>query len=190
MTRLGVPTEVDTAVDQPHVTYLLFIELALDSGTQRLVSAPHDVDWDGFTWTAAQGLGTIEPLQETGSQARGLAFTLSHVPAGALASAMDPNLQGRPVKIHFGVLDAAGTLQVDRAVWQGSLDVASIKDGASSGVIRFTAEHAGIAWQQSSGLLMSHEDQQVLHPGDKFFEYGAQMSEAVITWPGKEFFRQ
>ena len=46
-------------------------------------------------------------------------------------------------------------------------------------VIQVTAEHALIAWQQPSGALFSDAEQQLRSPGDKFFEFAAQMAEAA-----------
>ena len=77
-----------------------------------------------------------------------------------------------------------------RAVWTGSLDVMSISDGADSAVIQVTAEHALIAWQQPRGALFSDAEQQMRHPGDKFFEFAAQMAEPTLVWPDNSFFKQ
>ena len=45
-----------------------------------------------------------------------------------------------------------------------------------------------LAWQTPSGKLFSDQEQQAQHPGDRFFEYAAQMAEVTIAWPNKSFF--
>lgn len=192
MSRTGLAPEFVTAVAQPHVTMLLLIELYLDGGTQYLASTPHDVVWSGNTYVAAQGIGTIEPTTETDTEARGLTFTLAAHGSANLAGAFE-DVQGRAVILRLGVVDettAPPTLRVDPNVWSGTLDVTTIDDNPAAPVIRVTAEHSMLAWQQPPGHLFSHQQQQVVDPTDLFFEHAAALSEATIVWPDKSFFRQ
>lgn len=187
MTR-GVDSEFATAVQQPHVTFLVLCELYLDGGTQYLASTPHNVDWGGHTYLAAQGIGTIEPTTETATEARGLTFTLSAVQSASLASAFEP-VQGRKAILRLGIVDG-GVLRVDPNVWSGTLDVLTIVDQAGNPAITVTAEHAMLAWQQPSGQLFSHQDQLAIDDTDMFFEHAAAMAETTLQWPNKVFFRQ
>jgi len=192
MSRSGLSTEFLAAIDQPHVTFLLLLELYLDGGTQYLASTPHDVDWDGQTYVAAQGIGTIEPTVETDTEARGLTFTLSAVGSANLAGAFE-EIQGRKVILRLGIVDHSTdppVLRVDPNVWSGALDVTTVDDTPGAPVIRVTAEHSMLAWQQPPGQLFSHQDQQDIDATDLFFEHAAALSEATIVWPDKSFFRQ
>lgn len=180
------------ALLQSHVTMLVMVELYLDAGTQYLASTPHDVIWNGNTYVAAQGIGTIEPTTETDTEARGLTFTLSAVGAANLAGAFE-DVQGRQVIVRLGIVDTLTnppTLRVDPNVWQGALDVTTIDDTPGAPLIRVTAEHAMLAWQQPSGRLFSDAGQREVDPTDDFFEYAAEMAEATLKWPDKSFFRQ
>lgn len=183
----GLDTNLALALKADHVTHFLLIELGFDTGTQYLTSLPHDVDYGGHTWVSAQAVGTVEPITETDAGAQGLAFTLSGVPVSAIAGALTEAVQGRPVNVALVVLEGT-TFRVDPSVWSGNFDVMTIDDSAAP-VIRVTAEHAMIGWAQPSGLMFSDADQQRLHPGDRFFEFAAQMSQATITWPHKSFFK-
>lgn len=185
----GLDADLVLACKADHVSSFLLIELGFDSGTQYLTSLPHDVDYDGHTWVSAQAVGTVEPITETDAGAQGLAFTLSGVPVSAIAGALTEAVQGRPVNVALVLLEGT-TFRVDPSVWTGQFDVMTVDDQAAGPVIRVTAEHAMIGWAQPSGLLFSDADQQRLHPGDKFFEFAAQMSQATIVWPDKKFFRQ
>ena len=184
----NVDTAFNAAARAPHVTMLVLVELYLDAGTQYLASTPHDVEWDGRTYVAAQGIGTIEPTTETATEARGLTFTLSAVGSANLAGAFEP-IQGRKVIVRLGIVDA-GVLRVDPNVWQGALDVTTIDDTPGAPVIRVTAEHAMLAWQQPTGQLYSDQDQRAVDPADAFCEFVAAMAEATLVWPGKAFFKQ
>ena len=81
-------------------------------------------------------------------------------------------------------------LRVDPNVWSGALDVTTIDDTPGAPVIRVTAEHAMLAWQQPSGELFSHQQQLAIDATDLFFEYAASMAEATLVWPDKSFFKQ
>lgn len=189
MARLNIPGPLATALAQSHVTAFLLLELAFDSGTQRLAALPFDVVVEGQTYTAAQGIGTIEAIKETGAQAAGLAFTLSAVPSAAIASVLTEPLQGRRVTVKLAVVDGS-TLRIDPVVWQGTLDVPTITDGGDVAQIRITAEHAMLRWQNPTGQLYSHADQALRDPADLFFEFGSRVAKDTLVWPAKEFFRQ
>lgn len=178
-------TETAANLDAAHLTAFPLIELQLSSGTQYLAGVPFDVAWNGQTWLAALGLGTIEPIVETDSERAGLAFTLTAVPGSAIAMALTEDVQGRIVIVRLATLDAAGVLRVDTNCWQGLLDVMSIDDGAPLAQIRVTAEDMLIAWEEPAGLRMNHADQQRLAPTDLFFEYQSSLVGATITWPSR-----
>lgn len=189
MSNRNLSPELAAALAAAHVEYLFLVEFGWDSGTQYLTTAPFDIDWNGHTYVAAGHVGAIEPITETDSEARGLRLTLSGVPESAIAGALTEPTQGRSVVLRLGVV-ADGGLLVDPNVWKGTLDVPTIDDQAGPATITITAEHQLLAWQQPSGLLYSHEDQQQIAPGDMFFEFAAQMAEATVVWPDKSFFKR
>jgi hypothetical protein len=175
------------AAARPHVTYFLLVELGLTSGTIRLASTPHDVEYGGHVYTAAQGIGTIEPVSETSTTLEGLRFTLAGATSASLASFFTEPIQGRPVVLRLGIVREDGTVVYDPNIWSGALDVPQLVDGAQP-VITVTAEHEMLAWQQPSGALFSHQEQQLIDPTDLFFEFAAEISERVLVWPSKEAF--
>ena len=189
MSRTSLSGDMLTALAAANVTNFVLLELDFDGGTVYLCDLPFDVSWNSNTYQAAQGIGTIEPITETDQEARGIVLTLSAVNQAAIAQALTEEVQGREALIRLAVVDGT-TLRVDPCVWRGVMDVMTIEDDGKEPVIRVTAEHQMIAWQQPSGALFSDAEQQERHPGDKFFEFAAQMAEATIVWPGKDFFKQ
>jgi len=188
----GVDSNFTATARRSHVTQLVLVELYLDAGTQYLASTPHDVDWGGHTYLATQGIGTIEPTTETATEARGLTFTLSAVGSANLAGAFE-HIQGRKAIVRLMLLDDSTeppTPRVDPSVWEGALDVTTVDDTPGAPVIRVTAEHAMLAWQQPPGQLFSDQDQRAIDSGDAFFQYAADMAEATLVWPDKSFFRK
>jgi hypothetical protein len=186
-TNLDAPTLAALAAAQVEMFYML--ELDFDGGTIYLADLAFDVEWNGNTYQAALGIGTIEPIEETDTQAKGLTLTMAAVNQASIATALTEEIQGRALRLRLAIVDGT-TLRVDPGVWAGSMDVMTIEDNGADPVIRVTAENQMIAWQQPSGALFSDPEQKERFPGDRFFEFVAQMSEANVVWPGKEFFKQ
>lgn len=188
MSRSSLDSNLLAALEAANVTMFVLVELNFDSGRVYLCDLAFNVPWNGNTYLAAQGIGTIEPITETDTEARGIVMTLSAVNQAAIAQALTEDIQGREALIRLAVVDGT-TLRVDPNVWQGVMDVMTIEGNGQQPVIRVTAEHQMIAWQQPSGSLFSDAEQQLRNPGDRFFEYAAQVAEATIVWPNASFFK-
>ena len=169
-----------------HVVAFPLVEMQLATGTLYICGAAHDVTWGGNTYISARGLGDIEAITETDSEIKGLAFTLQGVTPDIIALALADQSQGRPVTVRLAALSGT-TLEVDSNVWSGYIDTLSVIDGPQP-VVRVTAEHRLISWQQTQPLRFSDADQQRLHPGDRFFQHAEQTLTKTLVWPSKEFF--
>ena len=190
MSRENVPSAMITALAAANVKMFAMLELAFDSGTLYLCDLPFNVDWNGNTYLSAQGIGKIEAVTETDAEARGLVFTLSAVNQAIIASALTEDVQGRAAILRLAVVDGS-TLRVDPNVWSGVMDVMTIEvENLQEPVVRVTAEHQLIAWKQASGALFSDAEQQARNPGDKFFEYAADVANQTIIWPTAEALQQ
>ncbi len=178
----------ETALDASHLAQVVFLELQFKSGTSYLCSREHNLSWNGFTWLGAGRVGSIEPVGEGGPlEARGVAMTLSAIPAGALATALDPSeYKNRICRFWFGLLDlssaAAITVVADPVgPFLYRMDTLRFVVGTER-ALRLTAESRLADWQRPRTIRYNDADQQKLHPGDKFFEYIEQMAEATIEW--------
>lgn len=189
MTGRSLDSNFAAAMQAGHVEAFVMVEMDLTSGFLRVCGLPFSFTYGGNVYLGVGGLGSVQQILETDAEVRGLAFTLSGVPESVISLVHTEDVQGRPVKMMLAVLDGT-TVYVDQAVWQGELDVMTIDESGAQSVINVTAEHTLTAWEEPNVLLYSNEDQQRLYPGDKFFEYAAQMAQATIVWPGKEFFEQ
>lgn len=187
MSRINLDAPTQAKLLEAHITCFMLAEFGFTSGTQYLTDTPFNVTVGSQVYTAAQGLGTIEPITETSTEAKGIAFTMSGVSQSAVAGALTENVQGRPITLKLAIVDGT-TLRIDPCVWAGRFDVMSIDDGQMA-TIRVTAEHSLIAWSQPKGTLGTHADQQIRSISDLFFRYEAEMAEKVITWPNKSFFK-
>lgn len=188
MSRSNIDGNTLAALQAANVAMFVLVEFDFDSGRVYLCDLAFDVDWNGHTYQAAQGIGTIEPITETDSEARGIVLTLSAVNQASIAAALTEDVQGRECLIRLAIVDGS-TLRVDPNVWSGVLDFMSVEGSRDQPLIRVTAEHQMIAWKQPSGALFSDAEQQQRHAGDKFFEFAAQVAEATIVWPAASYFK-
>lgn len=189
MSRTNLSSEMAEKLAAANVTAFFLVEFGFDAERVYLADLPFDVEWEGQTYSGAQHIGRIEPFTETDSEARGLQLTLSAVTQASIAAALTEEVQGREVLLRLVIVDGT-TLRTDPCVWRGVMDVMGIEDDGQHPVIRVTAEHEFIAWQQPSGALFSDPEQQEEHPGDKFFEFAAQIADATIAWPSAAFFKK
>lgn len=168
MSARNLTSGLQTALQQPHVPYFPLLKMVFDSQTLYLSGTDFDVDYDGQTWLAARGIGSIEKIVETGSSIEGMRFTLFGVSDESLAEVQQEKYQGREVTILWAFLDGA-TLHVDPTAWQGRLDVPAIAMGENNSTITVTAEHRMAAWMRPLPLLFNHADQIRIDPSDNFF---------------------
>lgn len=189
MSRENLDAPTLAALAAANVQMFVLVELDFDGGRVYLCDLPFDVVWNGNTYSGASAIGGVEPITETDAEARGVSFTLSGVPAASIATALGEDVQGREALLRIAIVDGT-TLRVDPCVWQGLMDVMTLDDNGQQPVIRVTAEHQAIAWQQPSGAMFSDAEQQARYAGDKAFEFAAQIAEATIVWPSAAFFRQ
>lgn len=180
---------VTSALAAPHVIRFPLVDLFFDAGTTYVCGAAHDVVYNGHTYSTLLGLGGVEPIEETDAEVKGLAFVLSGVPQSSIAIALSTEVQGRAVIVRMAFIDSAGVLQVDDNLWTGYLDQMLVNDDVPSATIRVTAEHKMARYDQPKIVRFSNEDQQVISAGDKYWEFAPQVSEQVIYWPSKEFFK-
>ena len=186
MSRPGLTAGVIAAVAQDHVNWFPLVKMEFDSAAIYVAGTDFDVDYGGQTWLAARGLGSIDPIVESGDEIAGLKFTLAGVSTASIAEAQTEKYQGRPVTVLWCCVDSSGTLNVDPAAWQGRMDVPTIERSQGTCTISITAEHRMVDWQRPRKLLFNHADQQRIAPGDNFFLGLEAMAEKNIVLFSKE----
>lgn len=172
------------------VPLVVLIEMDLTTPL-NLNTSNLDLVVSGTTYYGTKGVGTIEPIQETDAEVRGLSFELSGVPSTMLALAMLEPVQGKAVRIKVAMLDPATYQVVDvRQRWAGMLDTMTIEESETSSTIKVSAEHAGIDLLRPITSLYSDAEQQRLYPGDLSLQYISDQSDQQIVWPAADWFRK
>ena len=192
MTRT-VSGAVATALAQPNVGVVLFVEMLFDGAPLRVCSAGFDLSWNGETWLGVGQLGAVEEVRETESgEVTGLAFVLSGVPSASIALALGTVYQRRVVNVYVGFLNLPShAILADPVLeWSGLIDQMTVVDDGATSVIRITAENELFDFARPHVLYWSDEDQQKLYPGDTGLRFAKQLNERQLVWPTAEFFRR
>ncbi|WP_313818721.1 hypothetical protein [Cupriavidus sp.] len=181
MTR---PLDIATAaaVRAAHVPLLHLVQLDF-STPLRLCTAGYDVVWNGSTWLGVGMVGSIEPIQEQATlEAIGVNMTLSGVPADLVAATLAEHYQGRPCQIWVAPLreDLQIVTQPVR-LFSGRMDTMDTEVGETA-TITLSAESRMVSWDKARVRRYNNEDQQSRYPGDRGFEFVAQMVEKDLLW--------
>jgi hypothetical protein len=176
----AVLAELSAGVIRPAV----FVESQFPSGWVRLWTGLGEITWGGRTWAGAGTLLGIGDIEETTDVvATGTTITLSGVPTDLVSLCINDARQGLPGQVYLGFLTGAGAVIADPVLaFAGRLDVPSISDGADRCEIQITYESRLIDLNRAREWRYTHESQQQISPGDRFYEYVAGLQEREIRW--------
>ncbi|WKB52316.1 hypothetical protein [Eleftheria terrae] len=150
-----------------------------------------DLQWNGSTWRGAAGIGSIDVIEDSPGEIKGLSLELSAVHASDIALALAEPLQGRPVEIRTAIFDPDSLQVLDAPVeWAGRLDTAALAESGGAARMAVTAEHIGIDLLRSTVMRYSDAEQRRLFPGDRGLEYVSDQAEQNIVWPAASFHRR
>lgn len=143
----------------------------------------------GVTYFGTAGLGTIEPITESGSDLTQLSFTMAGVQPTSLALALEEPVRGKAVRMKLAIFNATTGALIDTSLrYAGTLDTMSIADARDSSQITVTSEAAELSLLRPAGIYFNDSDQQALHPGDPSLQYVNDQSDEEIVWPASTYF--
>lgn len=194
-----LPAAVETSIAQNTAALFVFFKLEFGDGTLYLHAGEGAIDWGGFTWLGAGRVGQIELMKENEAGAvPGFILSISGTITAYIAEALGTQYRGRPVTCYvgFGALPDLTLIDTPTVENGGKMDTMPIhiktdpETGARSAVIAVTVENEMFDFDRPNPWLWSNEAQQKAHPGDRFLEYVAQMSDRQIIWPNREWFKR
>lgn len=181
MTR-NIDAATVAAIKGPHVPYVYFVQLDF-SVPMRLCTAGYDMAWNGFQWLGVGLVGSIDPIQEQATlEAIGVSMSISGVPSDLIAITLTEQYQGKPCQIWVAPLaEDLQLLSQPIKVFSGRLDTMDTDVGETA-TITVSAESRMVAWDKAKVRRYNNEDQQSRYPGDRGFEFVAQMVEKQLLW--------
>lgn len=167
----------------PVVRPVILAALDWPSGMVRLASPPFDIVMDGQTYRGVGDLGSIGVVEEgTETRSYGLTLSITGIRPEYLTEVTTNPIQGRPVLLHFGLVDESHSLiGTPLQIWGGRMDVATIELGQTA-TITVTAESRLVDWERPRVRRYTHEDQQASFPADMGLEFVSSMSEIELVW--------
>lgn len=181
------------------------VDLDFDSAPLYLWSGYGDLVIDDKTYLGAGQFLDISSIAETTEmEAKGASITMSGIPSGFLALALQEPYQGRECRIYFGVvLGSKGILQESGSfllledgglfltedsgvnlteIFSGELDQMNIEENVDSAIITVTAENVLIKLSRPVIRRFTNEDQKSRFPNDLGLEYLASLQDKEIFW--------
>ncbi len=160
------------------------LEFEFDEGVMRLFSGYGELLWNGETWYGSGDLLNISLAEETKDiEAKTTVFELTGAPDSVVARALSTPYSGRPCRVWNALFDSDGALISDPTrSFSGKMDTMPIFDDPEKPIIRLTAESNLVVLTAAKERRYTHEDQQIDHPGDMFFEFVVQMQDKEINW--------
>lgn len=182
MSTREMSAAMEAALEADIIYPIYFFEIGFASDTLRFWTGFGDFDWNGETWS---GVGWILGFSETEETAetRATTFTIGSPATTALVAAALANFRkNRPVTIWQGLKAADGSLIEDPIVIAaGFTDISEIDTNPESPRIRIRCETRITDLERARVRRYTHEDHQIDHPGDLFFQFAAQV-DGVLTW--------
>lgn len=185
-----VAAPAQAVLDGSTPVIVAFIEMLLSSPL-RLNTSAVTIDWNARSWLGAGLLGTIEEIDDTPNESKGLRFMLSGVPSSMLAIALGEQVRNKPCTIWFAILDPTTHAVLDAVqAWAGTLDQLPITQTGDTCTITATAEHAGANFARPKPLRYTDADQQRLYPGDTSLRFVVSQANHQDVWPAAAYFKQ
>lgn len=184
---LTIPSNAQNSIASPQVVICLLISIEFASGTVYLTDAPINLIYGGNTYIGAGEIINIEfPEEENSLSANGLSLTFTGCDAAIVAIAMTEHVQGRSISVRLAAFDYASRQIIDAYTeWTGRVDQMICQESGDSASILLTAENRLADWSRPRLRRYTDADQQAEYPGDKGFEYVAQMVDQEIVWPDR-----
>ena len=184
-----------TALAQPVVLPIVFVEVLFTSGALRVHSGYGSLTLNGNTFTGAGAMLGVSSITENADLAsNGATFSLAGIDPAFIAAFLQEHYQGRSVKawLAFFAADGSGALLSDPyEFFTGRLDTATITEDGTTATISAEAESELIDLERSRARRYTHEGMRQLYPSEMGFEYVEGLENRALLWgkvyrPGEE----
>lgn len=168
------------ALQQSVVAPFRAVELFFPSGTLRFWTGSGERNIRGDVYYGVAPLLQFEDATESGAiEANGGKVAMSGITPDLLALALKEQYQGSVANLYFGEKSVASDMV---HIGSGTVDQMPIDDNAESITIFITIENVLIDLERPRVWRYTHADQQLLYPGDKAFEFVADIQDARIKF--------
>ena len=170
--------------------YIPTTSVAVYGDTIALNTSNRDVQYAGINFRGAYGLGSINQVEDSPGEIKGLSFQLSAASSVSVSLALDGAdlWQGCPVNLYTTLLDT-NFFPIDPTLeWSGFGDTLSLEETGANSILNATAESSAVDLLRSSVFTISDADQRTIDPTDRAFEYITSQVDKPVVWPSREWF--
>lgn len=159
-----------------------FAELNFDGGTERLHTWRGNLTVDGNVFVGLGELVGVGNIVEGGGlSAEGITLRATGLTNKWLQIARDEHVHGRTARLWFGMLDDDYALIADPdGPYLLRMDAMEITRDDETGTVFLKLQTLAVLWSQANIRRCTDEDQQNVHPGDRFFEFMPEMAEKEL----------
>lgn len=182
MTR-ALDASQSAALAAAHTSGVAFVQLDFTS-TLRLSTLPYNFPWNGYTWTGAGQLGSIDEIGENiDLQARGVALTLTGIDPSLVSTALGEQYQGKQCQIWYCPLnpDNGQLIGTPIRIFAGRIDTMDIEVGEKA-AITLNAESRLIDFFRPRISRYTDAEQQARFPGDLGLQFVNSLQDKTIIW--------
>lgn len=179
----NLPPALADEVEKSSLRPFLALYIALPDPV-RVFTGVGEINLNGQTYIGGAGIGSLEMIQEsTDGSATGVKASLFEVPADLAGDISANAKQGVAMEVYCGAFDESfqGIVGV-QMIWRGRLDTFEVTDSGTSLSVTINGESRMRDQRRPSVKRFTDEYQQRKYPGDKFFQYVAQMAEVPVLW--------
>lgn len=184
MTR-NITAGMDAALVEAEKHPLFIVKIQTAGGDLRAWTGYGNLTFNSEVYLGAGRFGGVSTIQESSDlQANGVTFSLSGIPSAYIAIALGQIRQGLQAFLWLAFLDPA-TGQIVVAPYQlfkGITDIPIIDEAAETSTISITCENRLARLKTAKLLSYTPEDQKLIDPTDKGFEFVAGLQEKVIEF--------
>jgi hypothetical protein len=141
---------------------------------------PYGAEFLGMGW-----LGQVQAVPQVSDiVATNVTLTLSGIPVELVTDAINAVRENSQATLWLGMLDQNSNVIGDPVqLFQGSLDVPTLTEGADTCTISITAESPLIDLNRAPNRRFTDVDQQIDYPGDTGFAAVQLLQDFRIVWP-------
>ena len=186
MTQRGMSTQFSTGLSQKSISIYHLYRGDFPDGTIYFTDLPYDTTYNGNTYSgvgSALGYDSIEEV--SGLQANGIRIYFNAANASLLSLLQNQNLIDRPVYVYRGLLDTSNQPVTDPVlVFEGRSDSMKLSEDPDKGAMQLVLDcfDENADFERVNGRRTNYEEQQLLFPGDKGFEFIADGMDKVTVW--------
>jgi nitrogen fixation protein len=178
-----IPADLKTELTQKVIAPAYLVEIELQDSTLYLCDTAQNIVWGGHTYLANGWIQAIADISEsTDPKSMSIDITLGGIPE-EINSLMFLNIrQNKKAAIYFATVNVVGALNTTPyLIFRGLLDYPEINDSAEESTITLHYDSAFAKLDKPSNRRYTDEEQKVMFPGDRGFEF---IKKLVEDWNG------